>query len=69
MSHVRDDASAAVGAVGGAIVGIFASGAVDSLYQKGIGSIGDVMSDGVDAVADTGEAIGDLAKEARDAIF
>jgi len=29
----------AVGALGGAVVGIFASGAVDSLYKNGIGHV------------------------------
>ncbi|MUM19942.1 hypothetical protein FZI91_00125 [Mycobacterium sp. CBMA271] len=59
----------AVGAVGGAVVGIFASGAVDSLYQNGISGIGDAIGDGADAVADTGKAIGGLAKSAWDAVF
>ncbi|MGV0808029.1 WXG100 family type VII secretion target [Mycolicibacterium setense] len=58
-----------VGAVGGAVVGVFASGAVDSLYQNGIGSVGEAISDGFDAVGDTGSAIGGLAKDAWDAIF
>ncbi|TMS54646.1 hypothetical protein [Mycobacterium sp. DBP42] len=62
-----------VGTVGGALVGatvgIFTSGAVDSLYQNGIGSLGDAITDGATAVADTGKAIGGLAKGAWDAIF
>ncbi len=62
-----------VGTVGGALVGatvgIFTSGAVDSLYQNGIGSLGDAISDGAAAVAGTGQAIGGLAKGAWDAIF
>jgi len=59
----------AVGAVGGAVVGIFASGAVDSLYQNGIGAVGDAISDGASAVANTGKAIGGLAEDAWNAIF
>jgi hypothetical protein len=59
----------AMGAVVGAGVGIFTSGAVDSLYQNGIGSLGDAISDGATAVTDTGKAIGGLAKGAWDAIF
>ena len=59
----------ALGALGGAAVGIFASGAVDSLYQNGIGSLGSAISDGATAVADAGKAVGGLAKGAWDAIF
>ncbi|WP_082957631.1 DUF1269 domain-containing protein [Mycobacterium sp. E802] len=59
----------ALGALGGAAVGIFASGAVDSLYQNGIGSLGEAISDGATAVADAGKAVGGLAKGAWDAIF
>lgn len=59
----------AVGAVGGAVVGVFTSGAVDSLYQNGIGSIGEAISDGALAVGNTGGAIGGLVEDAWDAIF
>jgi hypothetical protein len=66
----------AVGVVGGAVVGTvlgtFTSGAVDSLWESGADSLGDVgnaLSDGWDEVADTGAAIGDLAEDAWDAIF
>ncbi|MCV7431995.1 WXG100 family type VII secretion target [Mycolicibacterium bacteremicum] len=59
----------AVGAVGGAVVGVFTSGAVDSLYQNGIGSIGEAISDGASAVGNTGQAIGGLVEDAWDAIF
>ncbi|MCV7363097.1 DUF1269 domain-containing protein [Mycolicibacterium neworleansense] len=59
----------AVGALVGAGVGIFTSGAVDSLYQNGIGSLGTAISDGASAVADTGRAVGGLVKGAWDAIF
>lgn len=57
------------GALGGAVVGIFTSGAVDTLYEDGIGSAGDAIGDGWDAVYDTGASIGDLATGAWDAIF
>ncbi|MGV9799100.1 WXG100 family type VII secretion target [Mycobacterium sp. NPDC003449] len=59
----------AAGAVVGAAVGIFTSGAVDSLYQNGIGSVGQAISDGAAAVSNTGKAIGGLAEDAWDAIF
>lgn len=59
----------AVGALGGAVVGIFTSGAVDALYSEGLGSVGDVIGDGAAAVSDTGSAIGELATGAWDAIF
>lgn len=59
----------AVGAIGGAVVGVFASGAVDSLWQNGIGDVGGAIEDGMQAVGDAGEAIGGLAKDAWDAIF
>lgn len=58
-----------VGAAGGAVVGIFTSGAVDTLYTEGLGSVGDAIGDGAAAVADTGSAIGELATGAWDAIF
>jgi uncharacterized protein YukE len=59
----------AVGALGGAVVGVFASGAVDSLYENGIGAVGDAISDGASAVTDTGKALGGLAEDAWNAIF
>lgn len=59
----------AVGAVGGAVVGVFTSGAVDSMYQNGVGSIGEAISDGASAVGNTGKAIGGLVEDAWDAIF
>lgn len=58
-----------VGAGGGAVVGIFTSGAVDTLYTEGLGSAGDAIGDGAAAVADTGAAIGELATGVWDAIF
>jgi hypothetical protein len=59
----------AVGALVGAGVGLFASGAVDSLYQNGIGAVGGAIEDGTKAVADTGKAIGGAVADAWDAIF
>jgi hypothetical protein len=48
----------AAGAVIGAGVGIFTSGAIDSLFENGP-DVGAAVDAGVDALADTGEAIGD----------
>ncbi|KAA0022474.1 hypothetical protein FOY51_12245 [Antrihabitans cavernicola] len=59
----------AAGAAAGAIAGLFASGAVDSMYQNGFDSVGGAISDGASAVGDTGKAVGGLAKDAWDAIF
>jgi hypothetical protein len=59
----------AVGAVGGAVVGVFASGAVDSLFQNGIGGVGSAIEDGAQAVADSAEVVGGAISGAWDAIF
>ncbi len=59
----------AVGAIGGAVVGVFASGMVDSIWQNGIGDVGGAIEDGAEAVGDAAEAVGGLAKDAWDAIF
>lgn len=59
----------AAGALGGAVVGVFASGMVDSLYQNGIGAVGDAIEEGAKAVGDAGAAVGDLAEDAWDAVF
>lgn len=59
---------AGIGAVVGAGVGVFTSGMVDSLYENGIGAVGQAASDGVEALADTGEAILDGATGAADAV-
>ncbi|MFI6433217.1 hypothetical protein [Rhodococcus oryzae] len=59
----------AVGAVGGAAVGLFTSGVVDSIYQNGADDLGDALGDGVDAVADTGKAVGGLARDGWNAVF
>ncbi|GAB2449927.1 hypothetical protein GCM10027062_33940 [Nocardioides hungaricus] len=48
----------AAGAIIGAGVGIFTSGAIDSLFENGP-DVGEAFNSGVDALADTGEAIGD----------
>ncbi|CAM2947393.1 hypothetical protein SAXI111661_10075 [Saccharomonospora xinjiangensis] len=56
------------GAVVGAVVGVFTSGAIDSLYQNGIGALGDAVEAGAEAVGDTVEAIGDAAGAVGDAI-
>lgn len=58
-----------VGAGVGAAVGIFTSGAVDTLYEDGLGSAGDAVVDGWDELYDTGASIGDLATGAWDALF
>ncbi|MDH6680594.1 hypothetical protein M2284_004823 [Rhodococcus sp. LBL1] len=58
----------AVGAVVGVGVGLFTSGAIDSLYQNG-GDVSDAIGAGFDAVGDAGAAVGGLAKGAWDAIF
>ncbi|WP_116044405.1 WXG100 family type VII secretion target [Amycolatopsis palatopharyngis] len=66
----------AVGAVVGAGVGVFTSGMVDSLYENGIGEVGQAIEDGGKAIVDTGKAIADGAsavaggvKDAWDAVF
>lgn len=59
----------AVGAIGGAVVGVFASGMVDSLWTNGVGDVGGAIEDGAKAVGDAGKAIGGLAEDAWDAIF
>jgi len=50
----------AAGAIVGAGVGIFTSGAIDSLFENGP-DVGDAVDAGWDAVEDTGGAIGDAA--------
>ena len=47
----------AVGAVVGAGVGVFTSGAIDSLFENGP-DVGAALDRGVESVADTGKAIG-----------
>lgn len=59
----------AAGAIVGAGVGLFASGAVDSLYDNGFDSVGGAISDGASAVGDAGKAVGGLAEDAWNAIF
>lgn len=62
-------AGTAVGALGGAVVGIFASGAVDSLYKNGIGGVGDAVKDGLSAVGDVTGAGKDLVSDAWHSLF
>ena len=59
----------AVGALGGAVVGIFASGAVDSLYKNGIGHVGDAVKDGVSAVGDVAGAGKNVISDAWHSLF
>lgn len=59
----------AVGAIGGAAVGVFASGMTDSLWQNGVGELGGAIEDGAEAVGQTGAAVGGLAKDAWNAVF
>jgi len=47
----------AVGAVVGGVVGVFASGAIDSVFENGP-DVGTAFHRGVESVADTGKAIG-----------
>ncbi|SNR38439.1 hypothetical protein SAMN06265360_104134 [Haloechinothrix alba] len=49
----------AVGTVVGAGVGVFTSGMVDSLWENGVGNVGDAVVDGGKTVAETGQAIGE----------
>lgn len=60
------------GAVVGTVVGTFTSGAVDSLWESGADSMGDVGTaavDGVKEIGKTAESVGDLAEGAWDALF
>ncbi|MDH6281545.1 hypothetical protein M2280_002766 [Prescottella agglutinans] len=57
-----------MGSVVGVGVGLYTSGAIDSLYQNG-GDISEANGAGFDAVGDAGAAVGGLAKGAWDAIF
>lgn len=59
---------AVVGTVAGAGVGIFTSGAVDSLYTEGL-NVGTAASAGMDALEGTGAAIGGGVSKAWNAIF
>lgn len=53
---------AVVGTVVGAGVAIFADGAIDSLFENGP-DVGEAWDSGVEALQDTGEAIGDFASD------
>jgi uncharacterized membrane protein len=62
-------AGTVLGAAGGAVVGLFVSGVVDSMYQNGVLSVRQAFSGGMEALGDTSRAIGDLGKDAWNAIF
>ncbi len=56
----------AVGAVVGLGVGIFASGAIDSLFEGS--DVGEALGDGVEAVTDTVDAVGDGISDAAEGV-
>ncbi|SFQ21620.1 hypothetical protein SAMN05421810_105208 [Amycolatopsis arida] len=58
----------AVGALVGAGVGVFTSGMVDSLYENGIGAVGQAIEDGAKALVDTGEVVVDGIGDAAGAV-
>ncbi len=57
----------AVGALVGAGVGIFASGAIDSLFENGP-DVGQALSEGWESVTDTGSAIVDGAQDLAEGV-
>ncbi len=58
-----------LGALGGAAVGLFTSGMVDSLYEHGLPDVDRAAADGWAAVTGTAGTIGELTTEAWDALF
>jgi hypothetical protein len=61
----------AVGALGGAVVGLFVSGMADSFFDNGMDSLSDVggaIVDGAQEVGDTAVGIYDLGSDAVDAV-
>ncbi|WP_062076684.1 hypothetical protein [Demequina globuliformis] len=60
---------AGVGAIVGAAAGIFASGAIDHMWENASEGFVDTVNAGWKEITDTGEAIGDLASDAWGAIF
>lgn len=60
---------AGVGAIVGAAAGIFASGAIDHMWENTSEGFVDTVQAGWKEITDTGEAIGDLASDAWGAIF
>jgi len=60
-------AGAVIGAAVGGVVGIFTSGVVDGFFEQGPDVMG-ALSNGVNDVAETGEAIGGLAVAAADGL-
>ncbi|MCW2794234.1 MAG: hypothetical protein JWO76_3332 [Nocardioides sp.] len=76
VGSVVPGAGTAVGAVGGAVVGtavgVVTSGAIDSMYENGVDSAGDVVDavgDGVDDLGDLAGDVGDVGGDVVDAIF
>lgn len=76
VGSVVPGAGTAVGAVAGTVigtgVGIVTSGAIDSMYENGVESIGDVgdaIVDGGEELVDTGEAIVDIGEDVIGAIL
>jgi uncharacterized protein YukE len=71
IGSVVPGAGTAVGAVVGTVVGagiaIFSDGAIDSFFENGP-DVGKAFEEGVDALADTGKAIGDGISSAAGAI-
>ncbi|MFC9894534.1 WXG100 family type VII secretion target [Nocardia sp. NPDC127579] len=61
-------AGTAVGAVGGAVVGLFTSGAIDSMYTNGL-SLSSAVDGGANALGGAGKAIGGGVSKAWNAIF
>ncbi|GAB2632567.1 hypothetical protein GCM10027088_03660 [Nocardia goodfellowii] len=58
----------AVGALGGAAVGLFTSGAIDSMYTNGL-SVSSAVDGGANALEGAGNAIGGGVSKAWNAIF
>lgn len=56
-----------VGGVVGGAVGIFTSGAIDGLWENN-GDVGAALENGVQDLADTGEAVVDLAEQGVGAV-
>lgn len=65
-------AGVVVGAGVGLVVGSFTSGAIDSLFESGadsLGDVGDAVSDGLDEIGDTVGGLVEGAGEVFDSIF
>lgn len=59
----------ALGVIGGAVVGVFVSGAVDSVFEGTGDSVASAFDAGRAAVEDTGRGVLDLGESAWDALF